>query len=92
MANVAVKSFKFRLVVVYAPNIVAERISFYPLLAPFLDDSKRLVLMGDWNAILDPKIDKVRRGARRLGRGESSLVGLISRHDLVDRFCLPLPK
>ena len=22
---------------------------------PFLDDSKRLVLMDDWNAILDPK-------------------------------------
>ena len=28
VANVAVKSFKFRLVVVYAPNIAAERVSF----------------------------------------------------------------
>ena len=58
MAYVALKSFKFLLVVVYAPNIAAERVSFFRRLAPFLDDSKRLLLMGDWNAILDPKIDK----------------------------------
>ena len=57
VADVAVKNFKFRLVAVYAPNFAAERISFFRRLAPFLDDTKRLVLMGDWNAILDPKID-----------------------------------
>ena len=86
VADVAVKSFKFRLVAVYAPNIAVERASFFRRLAPFLDDTKRLVLMGDWNAILDPKIDKIGRGARRLGRCESSLVDLMTRHDLVDRF------
>ena len=92
VADVAVKSFKFRLVAVYAPNIAVEMVSFFlERLAPFLDDSKRLVLMGDWNAILDPKIDKVGRGARRLGRRESSLVGLMTRHDLVDRFRLDHP-
>ena len=53
MVDVAVKSFKFRLVAVYAPNIAAERVSFFRRLAPFLDDTKRLVLLGDWNAILD---------------------------------------
>ena len=52
---------------------------------------KRLVLMGDWNAILDPKIDKVRREARKLGRCESSLVSLMTHHDLVDRFRLDHP-
>ena len=87
----AVKSFKFRLVAVYAPNIVAERVSFFRRLAPFLDDTKRLVLMGDWNAILDPKIDKVGRGARRAGRCDSSLVGFVTRHGLVDRFRLDHP-
>ena len=86
VADVAVKSFKFRLVAVYAPNIVVERVSFFRRLAPFLDDTKRLVLMGDWNAILDPKIDKVGRGASRAGRCESSLVGFVTRHGLVDRF------
>ena len=91
VADVAVKSFKFRLVAVYAPNIVVERVSFFRRLAPFLDDTKRLVLMGDWNAIIDPKIDKVGRGARRVGRCESSLAGLMTRHDLVDRFRLDHP-
>ena len=47
VANVAVKSFKFRLVAVYAPNIAAERVPFFRRLAPFLNDTKRLVLMGD---------------------------------------------
>ena len=91
VADVAVKSFKFRLVVVYVPNIAMERVSFFRRLAPFLDDSKRIVLMGDWNAILDPKIDKVGRRARRLGRCESSLFGLITRHNLVDRFRMDHP-
>ena len=91
VADVTVKSFKFWLVAVYAPNIAGERVSFFRRLAPFLDDSKWLVLMGDWNAILDPKIDKVGRGARGLGRCESSLVSLVTCHDLVDRFRLDHP-
>ena len=91
MADIAVKSFKFHLVVVYAPNIVVERVSFFRQLVPFLDDTKQLVLMGDWNTILDPKIDKVGRGASWFGRWESSLAGLMTRHDLVDRFHLDHP-
>ena len=78
VADVAVKSFKFRLVVVYASNIAAGRVSFFRRLAPFLDDSKQLVLMGDWNAILAPKIDKIGRGPNRLGKCESSLVGFMT--------------
>ena len=77
MADVAFKGFNFRLVAVYAPNIAGERVSFFRRLALFLDDSKLLVLMGD------PKIDKVGRGARGLGRSESSLIGLMTHHDLV---------
>ena len=34
VADDAVKSFKFRLVVVYAPNIAVERVSFFRRLAP----------------------------------------------------------
>ena len=91
VADVAVKSFRYRLVVFYALNTIVERVSFFRRLAPFLDDSKRLVLMGDWNAILDPKIGKVRRGASRLGRSESSLINLMAPQDLVDRFRLDHP-
>ena len=91
MAEVAVKSFEFRLVGVYAPSTAVERVSCFRRLASFLDNSKRLVLMGDWNAIFDPKIDKVDRGANRLGRCESSLVDLMARHYLVDMFRLDHP-
>ena len=51
----------------------------------------RFEAASDWNAILDPKIDKVGRGASRLERCESSLVDLITHHDLVDRFRLNHP-
>ena len=68
VADVAVKSFEFRVAEVYAPNIAAERVSFFRRLTPFVDDLKRVVLMGDWNAILYPKIDRVGRGAKGPGR------------------------
>ena len=87
MANVAVKSFEFWVAMVYVPHIIAQRVSFYRWLMPFLDP-KWIVLVGDWNAILDSKIDRIRRGASRLGRYESSLIDFIARHDLVDRFSL----
>ena len=91
MVDGDVKSFKFRLVVVYVLNIAVERVSLFHRLVLFLDDSKWLVLMGDWNAVLDPKINKVGREASRLGRCESSLVDFIARHDLLDRFHLDHP-
>ena len=47
--------------------------------------------MGDWIAILYPKIDRVGKGARGLGRCESSLIDFIACHDLVDRFRLDHP-
>ena len=42
MVDVAVKSFEFRMVAGYAPNIDAVRISFYRLVAPFLPDPKSI--------------------------------------------------
>ena len=88
VADVAVKNFEFWVVAVYAPNIDLERVFIFQRLAPFLDDQKRIVLVGDWNVILDHKIDRIGRGARRSGRGENSLIDLMTCHDLVDRFRL----
>ena len=88
MVDVAVKSFKFRMAAIYEPNIAAERVSFFRWLAPFLDDLKRLFLVGDWNVILDHKKDRVRWGARVSETCESSAIDLMARHDLVDRFRL----
>ena len=84
-ADVAVKSFAFRVVTVYAPNSGGERRSFLRCLELFLDDPKRIVLVGDWNAIFDLKIVRVERGARGLVRWKSSLIDFMARHNLVDR-------
>ena len=80
VANVAVKRFEFQVVTVYTSNISAERVFFFRglALAPFLNDPKRIVLMGDWKAIPDPKIDMVGRGARVSGRCESSLIDFMT--------------
>ena len=43
VADIAVKTFEFRVVAVYAPNSSGERRSFYRRLEPFLDDSKRII-------------------------------------------------
>ena len=91
VANVVVKSFKFQVDAVYASNIIAERASFFRQLALYLNDLKWLVLVGDWNAILDPMIDKVGQGARRAGRCKSIAIDLMARHDLVNRFRLDHP-
>ena len=40
VADVAVKTFEFRIAVVYAPNIAAERRVFFRRLGSFLDASK----------------------------------------------------
>ena len=62
MADVAVKTFEFRIAAVYTPNTASERRPFLRRLGPFLDALRRRVLVGDWNAILDPYIDRVGRG------------------------------
>ena len=85
VADVTVKTFEFQVVAVYAPNSAGERRSFRQL-GPFLDDSKRLVLVGYWNAILDPKIDKGRRGASGSERCDSGLTDLLAEFDLIDGF------
>ena len=91
VADVVIKSFEFRMVAGYAPNSISKRHSFFRQLGPFFDDSKWLVLVGDWNVILDPKIDNSGRSVNGLGRCESSLIDLLAEFDLIGRFCQDHP-
>ena len=86
MADVAVKSFEFRVVGVYAPNSISERHSFFRRLEPFLDHPKWIIHVGDWIPILNPMIDKAGRETSGSDRCESSLFDLMAQHDLFDRF------
>jgi len=92
VADVAVNSRKFRIVVVYAPNTPGGRVPFFRDLGPYLTFSERLVLVGDWNTILDPKIDKGGRGASGNERCERSLIDMMARNDLIDRYRLDHPE
>ena len=91
VVDVAVKSFELHMVAVYAPNSVGERRSFFRRLEPFLNDPKWIILVGDWNAILYPKIDKVGWGVNGSDRCESSLIDFMAQHDLVNMFRLDHP-
>ena len=91
VVGAAVKSFAFRVIPVYTPNIAGERCFLFLCLEPFLKVPKRVVSVRDWNLILNPKIDKVWRGARGSDRRESNLIDFMDRHDLVDRFRLDHP-
>ena len=67
VADCAVKTFEFRITAVHVPSTTAERRSFLRRLGSFLDAPKRTVLVGDWNAILDPNTDRAGRGASSVG-------------------------
>ena len=88
VADVAVKTFEFRIAAVHVPNSATERRSSLRRLASFLDASRRTVLMGDWNTILDPNIDRASRGASSLARCDSGLSDFLTEFDLVDRYRL----
>ena len=82
------KTFKFRIAAVHVPNTIAERRSFLRRLGSFLDASKRTVLVGDWNAILDPNLDRAGRGASSVARCDNALLNFLTEFELVDRFRL----
>ena len=91
VADVTMKTFEFRIAAVYAPNSAAERRPILRRLGSFLDASKRTVLVGDWNAILDPNIDRASRGASRLVWCDSGLSDFLTEFDLIDRYRLDHP-
>ena len=91
VADVAVKTFEFRIAAVHVPNSAAERRSFLRRLGLFLYASRRTVLVGDLNAILDPNIDRAGRGASSWARCDSGLSDFLTEFDLVDRYRLDHP-
>ncbi|WP_347046864.1 hypothetical protein, partial [Escherichia coli] len=65
----------FRLVAVYAPTGTVQP-DFFRRLEAFLGTSRSLVLVGDWNAILDARVDWVGLAQRK--GGCASLAKLLS--------------
>ena len=62
--DITIKNKTFRLFGVYGPNATSELLAFFRRIEPYVIPSKRVILVGDWNAVLDPNLDS---GAIRAG-------------------------
>ena len=84
--DVTIKDKAFRLIGVYGPNVTRKLPAFFRRIEPYVVPSKRVILVGDWNAVLDPNLD---RGA--ISTGTNTLDAryfrdFVQRLDLVDKF------
>ena len=84
--DLTIKDKAFRLIGVYGPNVTSELPAFFRRIEPYVVPSKQVILVGDWNAVLDPNLD---RGA--ISAGTNTLDAwyfrdFVQRLDLVDKF------
>ena len=56
--DVTIKDKAFRLIGVYRTNATRELPTFFRRIKPYVIPSKQVILAGDWNAILDPNLDR----------------------------------
>ena len=84
--DVTIKDKAFRLIGVYGPNVTSELPPFFRRIEPYIVPSKRVILVGDWNAVLDPNLD---RGATSAGTNSLDaryFSEFVQKFDLVDKF------
>ena len=56
--DVTIKDTAFRLIGVYGPNVTSELPALFRRIELYVVPSKRVILVGDWNAVLDPNLDR----------------------------------
>ena len=84
--DITIKDKAFRLIGVYGPNAISELPAIFRCIEPFMIPSKWVILVGDWNAVLDPNLD---RGAINAGTNTldaSYFCEFVEWLDLVDKF------
>ncbi len=57
--DLSVHNVKLRVVNVYAPNIEIERNEFFENLNTYLVTSRHVILVGDFNCVLNTRLDKI---------------------------------
>ena len=91
VADLSVNGKKFRVATVHAPNSSVERSRFFRQIEPYLADPKHTYLVGDWNAILDPNLDRGGRGGSGRRCRNKCLRNFMAENDLVDRYRVDHP-
>jgi len=82
VVDATIEGRAFRFIGVYGPNATSELPDFFRRIEPYVTSSRRVVLTGDWNAVLDPRVDR--------GEGSRATNNLDAKHfrDFVERFDL----
>lgn len=89
--DITFNNIEYRIINIYAPNNEQERCQFFDDLYPFCITKKHLIIGGDFNCVLDVKLDKI-GGNSSYGQGGSEKIKqIVSDFNLVDsyRFLYP---
>ena len=86
VVDVTIKDKAFRLIGVYGPNATSELPAFFRRIEPYVIPSKRVILVGDWNAVLDPNLDRGAISAATNTLDARYFREFVQRLDLVDKF------
>ena len=78
----------YRLINIYAPNNEKDRKQFFNDLSKYLVCNRNLILGGDFNCILNPKYDKIGKGANSQAGciGSKELSSLCNDYNITDIF------
>lgn len=82
--DIAYNNIQYRVVNIYAPNDESERILFFEDIYPLLLCNKHLILGGDFNCVLNTKLDKIGGNPNYGTIGSKSLRNIISDFQLID--------
>ena len=86
--DLLIDNVAFRLINVYAPNKECERKDFFNDLPKYVVCNRNIIMGGDFNCVLNPKYDKMGKGANLdYGTvGSKELTSLCNDYSLVDIF------
>ena len=84
--DVTIKDKAFRLIGVWGLNATSELPAFFRCIEPYVIPSKRVILVGDWNAVLDPNLDRGAISAATNTLDARYFREFVQRLDLVDKF------
>ena len=84
--DITIKDKAFRQIGVYGPNVTSELPAFFRRIEPYVVLSKRVILVGDWNAVLDPNLDGGAISASTNPLDARYFCDFVEQLDLVDKF------
>ena len=84
--DVTIKDKAFRLIGVYGPNAISEFPAFFRRIEPYVIPSKGVILVGDWNAVFDPNLDRGASSTSSNTLDARYFREFVERFDIVDKF------